>query len=373
MLLPDMTALANVIYRQIREAGPIPFARFMELALYCPELGFYERFPHRIGKSGDYFTSVSVGPLFGRLLGFKFARWLRELTSVPDASTQQVQLLEAGAYNGQLARDVLTWFVEHAPSLLEVLQYLILEPSENQEAWQRATLGELGRHVRWMRDWSAVTLGGIHGVIFSNELLDAFPVHRLGWDATHRAWFEYGVGLRENQLVWCRMPLTDIAKSVVPEVPDPVKELLPDGFVVEASPAACRWWRHAATALGRGRLLTIDYGFDQGLALDPGRPKGTLRAYRGHLQVADLLADPGDQDLTAHVAFQALSETGEREGLRTRVMVSQARFLTGIVEEIMQLHAPGFEWTQRQRSQFQTLTHPDHLGDRFKVLIQCRL
>jgi SAM-dependent MidA family methyltransferase len=373
MLLPDVNALANVIYREIHEAGPIPFARFMELALYCPELGFYERFPHRIGRSGDYITSVSVGPLFGRLLAFKFARWLNELTYAPGASVKTVYLVEAGAHDGQLARDILTWLVEHAPATLRSLHYLILEPSTKRETWQRTTLGELVQHTAWIRDWSAVPPAGIHGVIFSNELMDAFPVHRLGWDATKRSWFEYGVALQGDRLVWCRLPLTAITGSIAPEMPDSLKATLPDGFVAEAAPGASRWWHQAAAALGRGRLVAIDYGFDHLSLLDPERPSGTLRAYRQHLQVADLLADPGEQDLTAHVNFRLLRETGESQGLSTRSLTSQARFLPRILEEIVRLKAPGFEWTRKERSQFQTLIHPDHLGERFKVLVQRRL
>jgi SAM-dependent MidA family methyltransferase len=146
--------------------------------------------------------------------------------------------------------------------------------------------------------------------------------------------------------------------------------MLPDGFVVESVPEARRWWRQAAATMGGGYLMTIDYGFDRAVALDPTRPQGTLRAYREHRLVSDLLADPGEQDLTGHVDFAALREVGEASGLRTETLVTQGRFLTGVVEQIDRLRAPGFDWSRAARSQFQTLTHPEHLGDRFKVLIQ---
>lgn len=369
MLLPDMNALANVIYREIREAGPMPFVRFMELALYCPELGFYERFPHRIGRKGDFITSVSVGSMFGRLLAFRFSRWLDEL-GTPGGRRH---LVEAGAHDGRLALDILTWFAEHAPSTLDALDYLILEPSERRQSWQRTTLANFGSHVRWIRDWSALAFGSLHGVIFSNELMDAFPVHRLGWDARNRRWFEYGVTLSEDGLTWCRLPLTVGAEVPPMTVPDAIQSCLSDGFVLESMPEASRWWRQAAAALGRGHLISFDYGRETVSSLDPSRPEGTLRAYRGHHLASDLLADPGEQDLTAHVDFRALKEAGEASGLRTCGLMSQGRFLVDAMEEVVQLQAPGFGWTRKERSQFQTLTHPEHLGERFKVLVQVRL
>jgi SAM-dependent MidA family methyltransferase len=369
MLLPAMNPIANVIYRHIIEAGPMTFARFMELALYCPELGFYERFPHRIGRSGDYYTSVSVGPLFGQLLAFQFTRWLSEIES----SVGRYRLIEAGAHDGQLSLDILTWLGDHAPSTLARLDYLILEPSERREEWQRTKLGGFAHSVRWIRDWAELSSGSVCGIIFCNELLDAFPVHRFGWNARTRAWFEYGVSLEEDRLVWCRLPREAATGSVqLPEVPEPVKPFLPDGFVVELVPGARRWWQQSAAALGHGRLVTIDYGLDAATILDPLRPEGSLRAYRLHQMARDLLADPGEQDLTAHVDFAALREVGEESGLRTEKLVTQGRFLTGVMEQVVRSHAPGFDWSRIARSQFQTLSHPEQLGERFKVLIQAR-
>ena len=369
MLLPDMNPLANVIYGEIMEAGPMPFARFMELALYCPELGFYECFPHKIGRTGDFYTSVSVGPLFGRLLAYRFSRWLNEI----EPAAGRWHMVEAGAHDGQLSFDILTWLEEYAPATRARLDYLILEPSDQRQSWQRAKLGELGHGVRWIRDWAELSAGSLAGIIFSNELLDAFPVRRFGWDARAREWFEYGVMLGSDQFAWCRLPQGAVGDStLLPAVPEQIQPLLPDGFKVECAPEARRWWRQAAAALGRGRLVTMDYGLDGGPILDPARPDGTLRAYRQHRRVADLLADPGEQDLTAHVDFNALREVGEAVGLRTVELISQGRFLTGVIEQVVRFRAPGFDWSRPARAQFQTLTHPEHLGERFKVLVQER-
>jgi SAM-dependent MidA family methyltransferase len=216
--------------------------------------------------------------------------------------------------------------------------------------------------------------GKVCGIIFSNELLDAFPVHRFGWDRRTREWFEYGVTLEDHRLVWCRLPRGGAARPVqLPQVPEAVQAFLPDGFAMEMAPEAARWWQQSAAALGRGRLLTIDYGLDRETILDPYRPEGTLRAYRQHRLARNLLADPGEQDLTAHVDFTALREVGEASGLRTETLVTQGRFLTRVMAQVVRYQAPGFDGSSVARRQFQTLTHPEHLGDRFKVLIQARL
>ncbi len=249
MLLPDVNSLANVICAEINQSGPMPFARFMELALYCPELGFYDRFPHRIGRTGDFITSVSVGPLFGRLLAFRFSRWLDHL----QLRSSRAQLVEAGAHDGQLALDILTWLGAHDPKQLSRLQYVIIEPSSNRQAWQRAKLLDFEQNVSWIRAWGDVAPGTFRGILFSNELLDAFPAHRFAWDACDRRWFEYGVTLREERLVWCPLAQSSALKFT-PQLPETLGAILPEGFTIDVVPAARRWWWDAAAALAQGYL-----------------------------------------------------------------------------------------------------------------------
>jgi SAM-dependent MidA family methyltransferase len=369
IMLPARNTAANVICREINEAGPISFARFMELALYCPELGFYERFPHRIGRTGDFFTSVSVGPLFGQLLAFQFSRWLETMEPLG----ARWHMVEAGAHDGQLSLDILTWLNHHAPKTLARLAYLILEPSRRRQSWQRAKLAEVCPDVRWIRDWTELAHGSLHGIIFSNELLDALPVQRYGWGAEAREWFEYGVTLQEGRLAWCRLPRgADVDSALLSQVPESIQPLLADGFVVESVPEARKWWHQAAAALGYGRLVTIDYGRGSSLIPDPARPEGSLRAYRQHRIAPNLLADPGEQDLTAHVDFGCLREAGEAAGLRTLELTSQGRFLVGVLDQAVRLQAPGLSWRRSALGQFQMLTHPEHLGERFKVFVQAR-
>ena len=341
----------------------------MELALYCPEIGYYERtLP---GRKGDFYTSVSSGNLFGRLLAFQFAEWLEQLP------VDRLQLVEAGAHDGALASDILKWLHDHRLSLLPRLEYWILEPSARRQTWQKATLDDFAGLVRWHRDWKSVPADGIAGIIFSNELLDAFPLRRFGWDAVRRHWFEWGVALEKNNFVWARMAasgdeLKTELRSAGIELSDELLAVLPDEFTIELTPATGRWWQQAAGALCCGRLLTFDYGFEAEEWIRPERVQGTLRAYRKHALSADALADPGGQDLTAHVNFTHLQLAGEAADLRTEGLWSQAQFLTSIVQRMCNHLPPSPNWSRQDLRQFQTLTHPEHLGRAFRVLVQTR-
>jgi len=363
-----MTETATILRQEVRRAGVICFKRFMELALYCPNSGYYERVDAPVGQRGDFFTSVSTGRLFGKLLAFQFASWLEEI------SVQTIHLVEAGAHDGQLAADILYWLQEHRPGLFDRLEYWLVEPSHRRQEWQRKKLEGFAGRVRWTETLRDLPENGINGVIFSNELLDAFPVHRIAWEAKKRQWFEWGVAVSDDLFVWRRMPddgsgWDDELVQAGFEIPDQLKSVLPDGFVLELCPSARKWWRKAASLLRRGKLLTIDYGFSADQFLNPERLNGTLRAYHRHRVSTDVLANPGEQDLTAHVNFTALERAGESADLAGEEIISQSQFLTRIAGKMW---SGGFAPSATQLRQFQTLTHPEHLGRSFKVLVQSR-
>jgi len=413
-----LNPVAQKITSEIRANGAISFARFMDLALYCPVYGYYEKEADTVGRRGDYYTSVSVGNLFGELLACQFADWLEECPKsggrcpepVPReaeaaGTASEVQLVEAGAHCGDLARDILAWLRRRRPALFQRLSYWILEPSERRQGWQQRTLAEFAPRVRWAKGFdhlampagrpatSGVTPSAearVRGVIFANELLDAFPVHRLGWDAQRGAWFEWGVTLEGERLVWTRLenPVRVSGPAACPSewLPDQhavagglpgtdpelpsLAEVLPEGFTIEVCPAAMEWWRSAARVLRCGRLLTFDYGLSAGELLAPERRHGTLRSYRDHQPADDPLASPGLQDLTAHVDFTSLQAAGEAAGLTTETRLAQAQFLTGIAARIWREPSQFGQWGQKQTRQFLTLTHPEHLGRAFRVLVQ---
>lgn len=379
----------------------------MELALYCPNCGYYEKEEDNIGRRGDYYTSASVGSLFGELLAFQFAEWLQGMQESsggcsglsPDGKAERgsevMWIVEAGAHGGDLARDILGWMRKHRPGLFHRLEYCIVEPSEGRRNWQRRKLDVFGNRVRWVgklaelngtafTDPRVPILAGLRGVVFSNELLDAMPVHRLGWDAKARVWFEWGVTLQAGRFVWTR--ITDggardghqqsSASASISHfqlsVESGLLDILPDGFTTELCPAAEQWWRAAAMALGCGKLLAIDYGLTAEKFFMPERRKGTVRGYHRHRLSSDVLACPGDQDITAHVNFTAIRAAGESAGLRTDAFLTQAQFLTSIAARTWKDEGLFGKWTPERTRQFQTLVHPAHLGRCFRVLVQER-
>jgi len=364
-----MNTLENEILHAINRAGgTISFARFMELALYAPGMGYYERPKHTPGKAGDFYTSVSVGPVFGRLLAVRFAGWLQAL-NLPPSGPAPLCLVEAGGQDGRLAVDILSQLQNQYPHIYGTLQYWLVEPSATRQLWQKTTLAPFDGKVRWARSLKQLP-DGLRGVVFSNELLDAFPVHRIGWDARQNAWFEWGVGYACGRLAWKRLD-TDL-NADLPDLPQALLEVLPDGFITEICPAAWRWWTEAARRLTQGCLMTVDYGLVELDFFAPARAQGTLRAYRQHRQVKEVLERPGEQDLTSHVNFSALRRAGEAAGLVTEGLLSQGEFLTGIVAEMEQANPAAWKWIPELQRQLQTLTHPEHLGQRFRVLVQRR-
>lgn len=353
-----------------------------------------------MGRRGDYYTSVSVGPLFGELLARQFSQWLSRIDeshegpSLPaagDGFAPKLNLVEAGAHDGTLARDILRWLHRNEPALADKVNYWLVEPAAWRQALQRKTLHEFAHRVSWIGSLDAFPRApsppgknrpGVRGIIFSNELLDAMPVHRLGWDKSKFRWFEWGVTFQEGRFEWVRLPEQGAKSHHLSQLdpfgvtaqpwPEELWDALPEGFTVEVCPAASRWWTQAGLLLGKGKLVTMDYGLEDLEWLSPARRSGTLRAYHRHHLNADALSRPGEQDLTAHVNFSGLIRAGESAGLKTDALLSQEQFLTRVAVPLLEMKTLVGEWTAEHTRQFQTLTHPGQLGRSFRVLVQSR-
>lgn len=313
----------------------------MQIALYHPEHGYYAR--NNIGKAGDFFTSVSVGPLFGQLLAFYLAD---RLENIPG----RLKIVEAGANDGQLARDILDWLAARRPKLLERLDYLIIEPIPKLAAVQQQKLA--GRPV----EWTSNELEPFRGAFVANELLDAFPSEVYRWRKRESRWFQRGVTWSQDRFCW-----QDLAPAKFQELLD-LEPHLPDGFAIEISPSAEKFWGNLSRQLQKGVLLTLDYGYDR---LNPAAIDGTLRGFRDHKLIGDVLASPGEIDITASVNFDRIRGAGALNGVATETLLTQDRFLTTILTE--------FHKTEKvELRHFQTLADPNHLG-RFKVLVQSRV
>ena len=322
--MPSSPTLADELHRRLRERGGVmPWCEFMEVALYHPEGGYYAgRRP--IGARGDFYTSVSTGPLFGRLLAGYLGRLLAG-TGIPHPA-----VLECGAADGRLAEDIR----RHLPGV----------PVLTQE-----------HHQPWPEPFA--------GVIFSNELIDALPCHRVF--ARDGAWVEWYVTEDcQGRWTWTTGPLSS-PRLAVALSRLPASSL--EGCSTEINLRALDWLAAAARTLTSGYVITIDYGQDTEGFFSPHRPAGSLRAFRNHRLVDDLLADPGQQDLTADVDFGALKEEGERLGMETVLFLEQGRFLTRECQpELLALA----DATASERRQLQTLLHPAFLGRAFQVLVQ---
>jgi SAM-dependent MidA family methyltransferase len=347
-----MNELTRLIHKEIRQNGVISFEQFMEHALYEPGLGYYET-QREVGRKGDFITSVSVGKLFGELLAFQFAQWLE----VIDGS---IQLVEAGAHNGLLFCDILNTLKQWHPTVYERFSVIIVEPSKQHHQWQAETLAEHERKVEWHCEFPRE----LRGVFFCNELLDAFPVQRLGWDAKGKTWFEWGVASDGDRFVWRRMENLPIQFGF--------EEGLLDGYVTVLSTRSRYFWGRVSNALRQGRIMAFDYGLEADAFFVPPRKDGTLRAYYRHQIVDDLLAQVAEQDLTASVNFTAIRNVGESAGLESEPMLTQEQFLMDVFEKTLKQPDRFPEWTAKRRRQFQTLVHPEHLGRQFQVLQQVK-
>jgi len=361
-----MTELTRFIQAEIAAGGPMNFERFMELALYHPQHGYYrrERVTPRTGRAGDFFTSVSVGPLFGRLLARQFFEMWEKMGRL-----SSFWIIEQGAEDGQLACDILGWCRETAPEFFAAIRYGLVESSSPLGSRQEAKLREegLAEKVSWFSDLAALADEEPHGVFFSNELVDAFPVRRVVYQ--EGMWRESCVTIEGEGLGWTSRPIQEENLSeAVRKLPLPSIE----GYATEISLRGRKWMAELAGALKRGYIVTVDYGFPASIYYASFRLDGTLTAYRNHRRGEEILLDPGGQDLTAHVDFSALAGEGDAAGWATLGFVDQQHFLMGVAhDELSETEGAGVGITKNLRA-WQTLIHPEYFGTRFQVLVQAK-
>ena len=364
---PPTSPLTHQLRERIADAGGIPFRDFMEAALYSPEHGYYTSGRARIGRKGDFFTSVSVGAAFGGLL----ARQFEEIaTRLADGAGQgRFRVVEQGAHDGQLAADILAAARDDFPALYARLEYVIVAPDAFGARAPHEALREHDAKVRWVG--SLAELPAEDGVVFGNELLDAFPVHRV-----RRVGGEWREGFVVGSagggaFTWDWRPVS--SPRLAEELPR-LPSALPDGAIVELNPDAVDWVREAARALDRGAVVIVDYGFETREEAAVPREEGTLRAYAGHRPAVDPLDNPGLADLTAHVDFPRLIEEGLAAGLDALGFDDQHHFLTNVALPWLRAiesgaaSAPPPAQMQTFLRQFKTLTHPGIMGRAFKVL-----
>jgi SAM-dependent MidA family methyltransferase len=359
--VPDSDALAasQALQRLIaadiaQHAGPISFARFMELALYAPGLGYYSGGAAKLGREGDFTTAPELTPLFGAALA---------QAVVPIMAQSAPRILEFGAGSGKLARDILT---ELARSGVTLEQYAILEVSGELRARQQAALAEFPQVI-----WLDALPASFDGVVIGNEVLDAMPVTLVskrpdGWD-------ELRVDIADGEFVLASQPAApELLDDIAAQITEP--DSLPEGYVTEIHALARGFMDALARMLRAGRAgaaILLDYGFPAHEYYLDQRRAGTLMCHYRHHAHPDPFYLPGLQDITAHVDFTAMALAAQDGGLDVLAYMSQAAFLlnTGIGELLLRTDPDDVKAYLPQANAVQKLVSPAEMGELFKVLI----
>jgi len=345
---PDSQALAAsraLLDRIGAELGAaanwISFARYMELVLYEPGLGYYASGARKLGAGGDFVTAPELSPLFARTLARQVAQVLEPGEAV----------LEFGAGSGALAEVLL--------GELKDVNYLILEPSAELADRQRSRIGS---RAKWIDHLPT----RFRGVMLANEVVDAMPVHALAW--TREGVLERGVCANEGQLAWSDRPA---GGAVAAAAKDMEVEIHPSGrYESELAMFARAWMRSLGRFLDRGALFAIDYGFPAREYFHPQRSMGTLACHYRHHVHGDPFYLPGLQDVTAHVDFSALARAATESGLDVLGYANQAQFLVncGITELLAEENPADAKRYLPAAAAAQKLLSPSEMGELFKVL-----
>jgi len=366
--LGDDRKLRAIILDRIGEKGWITFAEYMRACLYEPGLGYYTSPGRKVGKAGDFYTSINVHRIFGRLIAREIIRMWEAM-----AAPAHFDIVEAGAGNGELCRDILDAIAGINPALYETLTYRLIEAEPSLEVIQRDLLACHGAKAAWSApaDLAEGRLS-FSGCLLSNELIDSFPVHIVEMT---------GGGLRE---VYVTAGGDEFAETLgipsTPELEERLRrlgiELLP-GQRAEISLEAPLWLASVARAIVRGFVMTIDYGYTAAELYAPQRKNGTLLCYYRHRVEENPYIRVGRQDMTSHVDFTTLIGRGEELGLSTVWFGEQYRFLmgAGMLAEMIAFDAEASSEEERLKNRLtlKKLILPEGgMGDTFQVLIQAK-
>lgn len=367
--------LQSVIRENIAAAGGwITFARYMELALYCPGLGYYNGGATKLGGSGDFVTAPEISTLFGYALARQVGQISAEIAGYHD----KADVLEIGAGSGKLARDMLRE-LEQRDCLPQ--HYYILEVSAELRERQRKLLTEHTPHLMQRVIWLERLPEHFVGTILANEVIDAMPVHLVEWrgdDVLERGvvWQEseeYELQAPDGKFVWQSRPIADDAlKAIAGDLTQQINPQRDPDFMYcsEINQLAGSFIRSLAGMLQQGVVMLIDYGFGRGEYYHPQRTQGTLMCHYRHHAHGDPFYLPGLQDITSHVDFSALNNSAEDAGLSLLGYTTQAHFLLncGITEILSRTPVEDVQHYLPLTGQLQKLISPAEMGELFKVI-----
>jgi SAM-dependent MidA family methyltransferase len=361
-------SLRQIIEQEIRERGPIPFSRYMDLCLYHPALGYYSRNAEQFGKAGDFYTSSDVHAVFGRLLARQFEEIWRML-----GSPAQIEIMELGPGRGLFAQDVLDWSEKKFPQFFHAVRYTLREGSPQLRERLQLNLRhhfDSGKAALCSAKLSSACgpphkgtlIPDVPVIVFANEFFDAFPVEILSQQGALR------ISAHEGRF----------AETWVPPSAEELEFL--DRYSVHPEPGerievpllAHRYMARLAASIPRGIVMVIDYGYTRREQL-AGRHRGTLMGYRQHSATANPYEAPGEQDLTAHVNFTSLSAAAEESGMQCEPLLTQSQFLMGIGEPNQFAYAFEDCRMPQERAkvalQLKHLVTPAGMGESFHVLV----
>ena len=372
--VPDREALAvsqelstRIAAEIARHGGWLSFARYMEMALYEPGLGYYSNPGQVFGAAGDFVTAPELTPLFGATLARQVSPWLKD----PALAGSGQVVLEVGGGSGMLAAQLLNALdnVGH-----HEVRYLILELSAERREHQRQTLKSLAPGLMDRVGWLDTFPESFAGVVVANELLDAMPVQLFEWQADAEAALqEMGVTWVDGQFAWAPRP----ADAVLTETVTALRNRLgPEGaqwhspYRSEICPAQQAWMRTLADCMTAGVVLLLDYGFAAPEYYHPQRDQGTLMCHYRHRSHADPFLWPGLSDITAHVDFTALARAATAEGFSLVGYTSMAAFLlnAGLLDELADLPREPESFWFAQAQAVQQLISEAEMGELFKVI-----
>lgn len=353
--------LQSYIVNKIHQSGGwIPFAHFMELALYAPGLGYYSASSTKFGYKGDFVTAPEISVLFGKTIARQAMQLFRQI--------DQASILEFGAGSGKLALDLLTELeqLDQSPP-----QYLILEMSGELQQRQRELFVTHAPHLLDRITWLNELPEQFSGLIIANEVLDAMPTHLIVWKKDDL--FERGVGLDQQNFIWIDKPLiSDELKTIANQLSTLIDRNEPNfvSYLSEISLANRYFIRSLSKMLQSGLILLIDYGFGQREYYHPQRSMGTVMCHYRHYAHDDPFYLPGLQDITSHVDFSAITQVASCNNLQLLGYTNQAHFLIncGITELLSKVSVTDTAAYLPLSNQLQRLVSPAEMGELFKVI-----
>jgi SAM-dependent MidA family methyltransferase len=345
--------LKGIVLKKIEEKGKITFAEFMDIALYYPGLGYYQK-ENPFGTTGSFYTSVNASETFG----FSIAR---SILNIIKQFNLPSNLCEMGAGSGMLSNDILNYYRDNEPDFYKDVKYTIIEKSSYLINRQKQLLHNHKEKVNWVE---FDKFDDFEGVFFSNELVDAFPVHRI--ININGEYKEIYVAYIDGRLQFFPDKFSTI------EIEEYLKRLrirLVDKQIADINLDAIRWIQSLGRKIKKGVIITIDYGWTADKLYAPFRMDGTVTCYFNHKQNNDFFERIGDQDITAFVDFSTLMEYGKDVGLDVVNLIPQSLYLvqSGILQFISKAS------TDLQKASIKSLFIPEGgFGTNFHVLIQSK-